>query len=313
MRKSQIIISILCLLMLPFAFSKAESGDSCSRGYTENCSSALQPAQSGTPCVDVQGTGGCGDASPLQTTPLGTQVTGSQGFVPLENIGGLYTKNNGSLSSVLNTIFDFGLGIAALLAVLMITFGGFKYMLSSTPFGKEGGRDYIESAIYGLLIILLSYVLLVTINPQIVKNNSLLGGPSTTPGTGSPTTITTQPNKTPIINGIPTSISSQAACELREDNGSYQGRRYYVASMDECQRTCSGRCTAVSADVLQSQTTNLPPPPQEPQSLFNAPQETLCTWGKGIETGKVAFSSLADCQQYCPGFGEAPRCSAIGF
>jgi|GEM_PF-6870456 len=121
----------------------------------------------------------------------GTSAQCNQGFCPLEPIGSI-PYASGNLGDVLNAIFRLGIGIAALLAVITITWGGFQYMTSDAIGDKSEGRSWITSAIYGLLIILFSWILLTTINPQITKgtlgSSSLLGPTSISPGV--PTTQT---------------------------------------------------------------------------------------------------------------------------
>ncbi len=61
------------------------------------------------------------------------------------------------------------IALAAVAAVFMITWGGFEYMTTDAVTGKEEGRKKITNAIYGLLLVLCSYLILRTINPQFVQ------------------------------------------------------------------------------------------------------------------------------------------------
>lgn len=69
----------------------------------------------------------------------------------------------------LNLIFKLGVGVAALLAVIMIVVGGFEYMTSEIPGAKNDGKDRIRGAIYGLLLVLLTWLILTTVNPDILN------------------------------------------------------------------------------------------------------------------------------------------------
>ena len=83
--------------------------------------------------------------------PVGTQVT--------------------DLAAYLSGMFKIGIGLAAAFAVLMIVWGGLEYILAATPGGKGDGKKKIVDALLGLLLALGAYLLLYTINPNLVKFN----------------------------------------------------------------------------------------------------------------------------------------------
>ena len=60
------------------------------------------------------------------------------------------------------------IGLMGVLAVIMIVFGGIQYMISSSGGEKAGGKERMTNAIYGLLLALSSYLILNTINPNLV-------------------------------------------------------------------------------------------------------------------------------------------------
>ncbi|MFC1801851.1 pilin [Patescibacteria group bacterium] len=66
-------------------------------------------------------------------------------------------------------IFRISIGLAAVLAVLMIAVGGIKYMTAEAFTGKSDAKDTIKNAVYGLLIIIFSWLILFTINPNLIK------------------------------------------------------------------------------------------------------------------------------------------------
>ncbi len=65
--------------------------------------------------------------------------------------------------------FEFSIAIAAGLAVIMIIWGGFDYILTDSISGKSAGKKKITNAIIGLLLALGSYAILNTINPCLLK------------------------------------------------------------------------------------------------------------------------------------------------
>ena len=89
----------------------------------------------------------------------------TQGGIPLVNVESM------SITGVVNALFALSVGIAAILAVIMLAIGGFRYMTSESVFNMGNAREQISNAIIGLLIVLVSVLILFTINPEIVKLN----------------------------------------------------------------------------------------------------------------------------------------------
>src|SRR3989344_4846812 len=79
------------------------------------------------------------------------------------------TKNPCPFGNYLNIIIKLVIGIAAVLAMVMIVMGGIEYMTSDLISSKEAGKDTIRNAILGLLIALSAYLILNTINPQLLS------------------------------------------------------------------------------------------------------------------------------------------------
>ncbi len=63
----------------------------------------------------------------------------------------------------------FILRLAAVLAVVKIVIGGFEYAVSEAITSKQEAREDITQAVLGLLLALLSYLVLNTINPDLVQ------------------------------------------------------------------------------------------------------------------------------------------------
>ena len=90
----------------------------------------------------------------------------------------------------MKTVFVWGLGIVGALAVVAIAYGGFRYMVGNVQPGKE----IIYSALLGLLLLMASWLILYTINPDLATMKCELPSTGTTttgtPSTGTPTTGT---------------------------------------------------------------------------------------------------------------------------
>ena len=78
------------------------------------------------------------------------------------------SPEGGGLVNYINYIFNAALGIGGILAFVMIVVGGVKLMVSGgNPSKISDAKDQITSAIIGLLLLLGSWLILNTINPQL--------------------------------------------------------------------------------------------------------------------------------------------------
>jgi hypothetical protein len=84
----------------------------------------------------------------------------------------------GSIGGYFNLFFKLGLGLCAVLAVIMIIINAIKYMGGDSVFNKEEGKHGMTAALFGLLIALGSYALLNTINPDLLGGNGLTVDPA---------------------------------------------------------------------------------------------------------------------------------------
>ena len=74
-----------------------------------------------------------------------------------------------SLVSYIQLIYKFSLGIAGLLVFIMIVWGGIQYTISAgNPALTGDAKDRIFQAIFGLILLALSFIILNTINPALV-------------------------------------------------------------------------------------------------------------------------------------------------
>lgn len=66
-------------------------------------------------------------------------------------------------------MFNLLIGISFALAFVMIVWGGVEYMSTDAIYGKSAGRERIKNALWGLLLVLGAYIILQTINPDLVN------------------------------------------------------------------------------------------------------------------------------------------------
>jgi hypothetical protein len=80
--------------------------------------------------------------------------------------GNLDVKNFGDyIGIIIKIVF----GLIGVLSVLMIVIGGIEYMSTVSIGEKEGAKSRITSALMGLLLALASYIILNTLNPDLVS------------------------------------------------------------------------------------------------------------------------------------------------
>lgn len=68
------------------------------------------------------------------------------------------------------------IALAGALAVIKIVFGGIQYMSSDAITGKENGKKHIWDAIWGLVLIISAWLILYTVNPNLVNFNFTIEG-----------------------------------------------------------------------------------------------------------------------------------------
>jgi hypothetical protein len=91
-------------------------------------------------------------------------------FQPIVPIPNITTVDGGvTFSQYVNEIFKISISLGAMLAVLMIVYGGFEYMTSEALGGKKGGLSKIQNAFLGLLLLVSVVIILQIINPCILE------------------------------------------------------------------------------------------------------------------------------------------------
>ena len=132
-------------------------------------------------------TAGGGGGAPSDQTSL-------QNYVPLEPLPFMATYAQFNFSGFLTTLFKVLISAAGLIAVGALVVGGITYMVSEVTHRKVQALERVRSALWGLLILVASVLILNTVNPQLTSFNNILN-PVSTPGSSVPTqqNPTTQP------------------------------------------------------------------------------------------------------------------------
>lgn len=98
--------------------------------------------------------------------------TGQTGYEPMVPIPGAGEITD--ISDYIKALYLFGLAIVGVIAMLFIIIGGIRYMAAA---GNEAGiseaKSQITSAILGLVLVLTSWLILHTINPELTSLKKL--------------------------------------------------------------------------------------------------------------------------------------------
>ncbi len=99
-----------------------------------------------------------------------SSITFAVEYVPLAPIEGYVTQGTvgAGLEAYIANMYRLGVGIATLLAVLMVIWGGVEYMTTDAWGHKEEGKERIQSALFGLMLALGSYLIIATIDKSIL-------------------------------------------------------------------------------------------------------------------------------------------------
>lgn len=76
-----------------------------------------------------------------------------------------------TFASYIPGLFNLIIGIAGVLAVVMIIYGGIQYMSTDAFQGKSDAKNTIQNAIWGLILTISAWLILYTVNPNLVEFN----------------------------------------------------------------------------------------------------------------------------------------------
>ena len=118
-----------------------------------------------------------------------------------------------ALPSYINYLFVFGLGLITILALTWMIIGGITYILAAGNAAKvEDAKDMIFQALLGVGLLLVSYLLLRTINPDLVN----LRNPNLIPTSFIPAPTGPTGPEVPPVPGVPSvliyNVTSPQAC-----------------------------------------------------------------------------------------------------
>lgn len=110
-------------------------------------------------------------AQAVPTCPEGT-------YCALSTIPGItQTGKPADPTFIITNIYGISIGIAAILAIGMIIWAGIQYATTEAISGKSEAKKHWQGAVFGLLLLLGSYLILKTINVDLVNQDLSLGNP----------------------------------------------------------------------------------------------------------------------------------------
>ncbi len=163
----------------PNIYASANADGSCPQG-----SHSVAAAATSVSCLDnrtnvttvVQGQCPSGSTQ-LQDNMIGKGATNTNlGYVPLEPLPGEpdMTARNVDFGSILAALFKILIVVGGLVAVAALVVGGIIYMVSDVVNKKTEAKRRIKAAVWGLVLLLASYLILNTINPQLINSHAVL-------------------------------------------------------------------------------------------------------------------------------------------
>ncbi len=177
------LTALLAIITLQVTPVYAQDGERAAGGMN-----ALQQGQNGVtpPVNNMPANLNETERAVQQTTPQGQEIQAItlSPFVPELSVpipGVEFTQptvENGVVSvpflaQYINGVYRYFLGVITLIAIIMVVYGGFHYLVGASTGSVMKGKQLITDAIMGLALAFCSYFILYTINPKLVQLNAL--------------------------------------------------------------------------------------------------------------------------------------------
>lgn len=174
------LLLITCLLLFLPLFAHAE---------TPAQGAYYAPGESGVAAGETVPTG-----TTIQGTsaaPVGGCNAGKCTYVPLEPLPGVNSTGL-NFANYVSGMFRLLISLGALFAVLMLVIGGINYMIADAGVKIEASKERMKAALYGLLLLVACWLILYTINPNLLRFDlfqqtvNTVAQKNTDPGAGAP-------------------------------------------------------------------------------------------------------------------------------
>jgi hypothetical protein len=103
-------------------------------------------------------------------------ATGKATYTPLEPLPGVQSdaQSGNNFPAFVSSIFKIFITFGALFAVVMLVIAGIGYMVSESAVDISKAKDRAKAALWGLVLLTACYLILNTINPNLLQFNTLL-------------------------------------------------------------------------------------------------------------------------------------------
>jgi hypothetical protein len=106
---------------------------------------------------------------PKATTTPTYSASSYELITPIGNISSVKDQDAGGLSGFFNLLIKIAIALAGAIAVIMIIVGGIQYMGTDSIWEKGESVSRMTGAVGGIILLLCSYIILYTINPDLVN------------------------------------------------------------------------------------------------------------------------------------------------
>ncbi len=114
------------------------------------------------------------ETEPFLAPQLSVPIPGMEPFEDIQGVKGGETMTIPWLAQYIAAGYKYFVGVAVILAIVLMMIGGFQWMTSGgNAEGVSAGKKRITHAVTGLALALGSYVILFTINPDLIELKSL--------------------------------------------------------------------------------------------------------------------------------------------
>jgi len=168
----------------------------------------------------------------------------------IEMIPGKGNTRTSDFCTYIGQIINFGFATIGILAMFMLCVGAYQYLMAAGNIAKvESAKATIASALLGLLLGLTSFIILRTINPDLVKCDLKISGTGTGDGTKPPPTgncyggkgaCKTECGSGDDNKGQDICQSGQTCCVPKSDTGKCEPVKSGPCSVDNLKSTCFG-------------------------------------------------------------------------
>jgi hypothetical protein len=212
------------------------------------------------------------------------------------------------LAEYISAVYKFGVGIATIIAAVMMMVGGFQYLTAGGDAGRvTQGKEKVQNAIVGLLLSLGAYTLLYAVNPDLLTLKGLQlitigrkeyiaeGEPDDAKGTALATSFTKPagnnidgPGKSEVPTELSKDIEAAAEAMIKEGFGIYitSSFRTKEKQISLIKQNCKNAPGSKTCDPLPGKSPTCVMVDLDPKNCPHTTGHALDMWGTKLTDGK---------------------------